>query len=427
MQTLAVTGTMFRILLFSAFALLLAAVGKFLFMDDYLTADARRVAVSAASASAGGLADEQRRSADLFATAYSGSEADSLFEDVLPAEGAAANLGGGGRAIARDLLGSGVVEPQGPAALPGADEGATAQQASSEENAGETTSGPQAREAMTAAALPQLPPSVAAQSAVTEPAVAKDPPVPSADAGAAPPPAALVEQPAERPTAVRRVESKPQLATAAAVAPSSATSRKQSKESVREQKAAEKRPAPAAVARSQAPREVAKAERSKPVVARNTSAPRRDAQTAGRVATAQSKKAAGTYQARVSVPAGGGNDRKFLARLEQETRPAPARPKSEPANRGTTANAANAANAATTGGMARSTSGVNGDEMVSRWVGSVASGVQRLMGHELNSVSSPRSVVSYCRSQPESWVYDEGRKQMVYCGEAAAVRSSAAR
>ncbi len=421
MQTLAVTGTMFRILLFSAFGLLLAAVGKFLFMDDYLTADARRVAVSAASARAGGLADEHRRSADLFASAYSGTQVDSLFEDVLPAEGAAANLAGGGRAIARDLLGSGVVEPQGPAALPSADEGATAQQASSEEKASQTTSEPQAREPVTVAALPPLPPSVAAQSAVTEPIVAKDTPASSADAGAAQPAprAALVEQPQERPADVRRVEGKPQVATAAA--PSSATSRKPSKEAVREQKAVEKRPAPAAVARSQAPKEVAKAERSKPVVARNTPAPRRDAQPAGRTATAQNKKAAGTYQARVSVPAASGNDRRLLARLEQETRPAPTRPKSEPANRG------NAATAATAGGMARSTSGVNGDEMVSRWVGSVASGVQRLMGHELNSVSSPRSVVSYCRSQPESWVYDEGRKQMVYCGEVAAVRSSAAR
>jgi hypothetical protein len=313
------------------------------------------------------------------------------------------------------------VEPQGPAALPSADEGATAQQASSEEKASQTTSEPQAREPVTVAALPPLPPSVAAQSAVTEPIVAKDTPASSADAGAAQPAprAALVEQPQERPADVRRVEGKPQVATAAA--PSSATSRKPSKEAVREQKAVEKRPAPAAVARSQAPKEVAKAERSKPVVARNTPAPRRDAQPAGRTATAQNKKAAGTYQARVSVPAASGNDRRLLARLEQETRPAPTRPKSEPANRG------NTATAATAGGMARSTSGVNGDEMVSRWVGSVASGVQRLMGHELNSVSSPRSVVSYCRSQPESWVYDEGRKQMVYCGEVAAVRSSAAR
>ncbi|MBX3517625.1 MAG: hypothetical protein KF815_11860 [Rhodospirillales bacterium] len=415
---------MFRILLFSAFGLLLAAVGKFLFMDDYLTADARRVAVSAPSARAGGLADEHRRSADLFASAYSGTQVDSLFEDVLPAEGAAANLGGGGRAIARDLLGNGVVEPQGPAALPSADEGATAQQASSEEKASETASEPQAREPVTVAALPPLSPSVTAQSAVIDPPVAKDPPASSADAGAAQPapPAARVEQPQDRPTDVRRVEGKPQVATAAA--PSSATSRKPSKEAVREQKAVEKRPAPAAVARSQAPKEVAKAERSKPVVARNTPAPRRDAQPAGRAATAQNKKAAGTYQARVSVPAASGNDRRLLARLEQETRPAPTRPKSEPANRG---NAATPATAATAGGMARSTSGVNGDEMVSRWVGSVASGVQRLMGHELNSVSSPRSVVSYCRSQPESWVYDEGRKQMVYCGEVAAVRSSAAR
>lgn len=421
MQTLAVTGTMFRILLFSAFGLLLAAVGKFLFMDDYLTADARRVAVSAAPSRAGGSTDAHRRSADVFASAYSGAEVDSLLEDVLPAEGAAANLGGGGRAIARDLLGSGVVEPQGQAALPGADEDAVAQQASSGEGASATASGPQARETVTAAALPPLPPSVAAQSAVIDPPVAKDLPVSSTDAGEAPRPAALVEQPQERPADVRRGAGKSQVATAAAVTPSAAAARKRSKEDVREQKGAEKRPAPVAVARSQAPKEVAKAERSKPVVARNTPAPRRDAQPAGRTATAQSTKAAGTYQARASVPAGSGNDRKFLARLEQETRPAPVRPKSEPANRGT------AATPATAGGMARSTSSVNGDEMVSRWVGSVASGVQRLMGHELNSVSRPRSVISYCRSQPESWVYDEGRKQMVYCGEIAAVRSSASR
>lgn len=405
---------MFRILLFSAFGLLLAAVGKFLFMDDYLPPEERRLAVSAALPSASGLSDEQRYSAGLFASAQSRAEADSLFEDVLPDEGAAADLGAGARAIARDLLGGGVEEPQGavalPKTLPSADASATEQQTAG----GETASEPPAPEAVTAAALPSLPPSVARQPAVM------DPPVPAADEGAAPTPPAVAGEPAERPVGARRSEGKPQVAATAAATPSSAAARKRSKESSREERVAEKRPAAAAAARPQAPKQVAKVERSKPVVARNTAtaAPRREKQPAAGAVAAQSAKAAGTYQARVRLPADGRGDRKLLARLEQETRGAPARAQNEPTH---------SRNSATGGGMARSTSGVNGDEMVSRWVGSVATGVQRLMGHELNSVSKPRSVVSYCRSQPDSWVYDEGRKQMVYCGEVAAARGSARR
>ena len=123
------------------------------------------------------------------------------------------------------------------------------------------------------------------------------------------------------------------------------------------------------------------------------------------------------YQARVGAPADGRIDRKLLARLEQDVRVPAARATPRRAGDGNTGAA---------GGMARSTSSLNGDESVSRWVGDVATGVQRLLGHEFNSVTQPRSVVSYCRSQPDSWVYDEGRKQMVYCGEVAA-RNSAAR
>ena len=414
---------MFRILLFSAFSLLLAAVGKFLFMDDYLPLEARRVAVSAALPSTSGLTDEQSRSARLFASARSGAEADSLFEDVLPDEGAASDLGADARAIARDLLGRGVEEPHGavalpkvPPALPSADAKFDDIASAQPTESGETANGLPAREAVTAAALPSLPPGV-----VQEPA-RMTPGVPAADEGTAPPtPPAVADGSAEPTVDVRRSEAKPQVAAVAAAPSSSAAARKRSKESGREDKVAEKRPAAAAAARSQAPKQVAKVERSKPVVARSTAtvAPRRERQPAGRAAIAPNAKAAGTYQARVGVPAGRTDERKLLARLEPDNRGAPARSKNEPTN---TRNAATGG-----GGMARSTSAVNGDEMVSRWVGSVATGVQRLMGHELNSVTSPRSVVSYCRSQPESWVYDEGRKQMVYCGEVAAARSGARR
>ncbi|MFZ1413567.1 MAG: hypothetical protein WAS73_03155 [Defluviicoccus sp.] len=390
---------MFRILLFSAFCLLLAAVGKFIFMDDYLPADARGVAVSAALSGASGLTDRQRDAADMFVSAHSGVELDSLFEDAVPAAGAAANLDAGARAIARDLLGGGVEEPQGAAALPnadagaddGADDGAAAQQEAS-------TGG-------TAAEPPAPVSSLAGGSAVM---VAPSAPV---DENTALPPPAAVAGPAGRTADVRRGESKPKVAAAAVAAASSATSRKPSRESRREAAVVEKRPTPAVAARSQAPEQVAKAERSKPVAARSTG------QSAGRAAVAQSSKAGRAYQARVGMPVGR-SDRKLMARLEQETRGAPARSKSEPAKR---------RNTSTGGGMARSTSGTDGDEIVSRWVGSVATGVQRLMGHELNSVTKPRSVVGYCRSQPDSWVFDEGRKQMVYCGEVAAARSSAAR
>ena len=392
---------MFRILLFSAFCLLLAAIGKFLFMDDYLPADARRGAVSAALPGASGLTDRHRDAADLFASAQSGGELDSLFEDALPAERTAANLDAEARAIARDLLGSGVDEPRGAAALPNADDGAAAQQeASTGGTAAETAGEPQAPVS-----------SFAVESAVT---VAPAAPV---DENTALPSPAVVAQPAGRSADGSRGESKPRVAAAAGAASSAATPRKPSKENAREGRGVEKRPAAAVAARSPAPKQVAKPERSKPVAARDAATPRREGQSAGRAAVAQSSKAGRAYQARVSMPVGR-SDRKLMARLEQETRGAPARSKSEPAKR---------RNTSTGGGMARSTSGTDGDEIVSRWVGSVATGVQRLMGHELNSVTKPRSVVGYCRSQPDSWVFDEGRKQMVYCGEVAAARSSVVR
>lgn len=400
---------MFRILLFSAFCLLLAAVGKFLFMDDYLPADARRGAVSAALPGASGLTDRHLDAADLFASARSSAELDSLFEDALPAEGAAANLDAGARAIARDLLGGGVEEPQGTAALPNADEtaddGAAAQQEAANEGTATETAGD-----------PQAPVS----SRTAEAAAGAVAPVAPVDEYTPAPPPAVVAQPVGRSADGSRSASKPQAAAmaGAAASASAVTPRRPSKESGREERVVEKRPAPAVAARSQMPKQPAKAEPSKPVAVQSTATPRREGQSAGRAAVAQSSKATRTYQARVTVPADGRGDRKLVARLEQDTRGAAARSKSEPAKQ---------RNTSTGGGMARSTSGIDGDEIVSRWVGSVATGVQRLMGHELNSVTKPRSVVGYCRSQPDSWVYDEGRKQMVYCAEVAAARSSALR
>jgi Putative peptidoglycan binding domain len=54
-----------------------------------------------------------------------------------------------------------------------------------------------------------------------------------------------------------------------------------------------------------------------------------------------------------------------------------------------------------------------------RWLGTIAGGFQRLIGRDFDSVARPDDLRSYCRQQPDNWVYDEGRSTFVYCEQIA--------
>lgn len=53
------------------------------------------------------------------------------------------------------------------------------------------------------------------------------------------------------------------------------------------------------------------------------------------------------------------------------------------------------------------------------WVAAATREIQRAIGREFNSIKQPRTMRAYCRANPETWVYDEGRREMVLCREAA--------
>ncbi len=50
------------------------------------------------------------------------------------------------------------------------------------------------------------------------------------------------------------------------------------------------------------------------------------------------------------------------------------------------------------------------------WVGSVAGGFQRLLGHEFDSRKQPGRIRDYCRDNKDTWIFDEGRGAFAYCG-----------
>ncbi len=60
----------------------------------------------------------------------------------------------------------------------------------------------------------------------------------------------------------------------------------------------------------------------------------------------------------------------------------------------------------------------------STWVMAAARGLQRLLGRDFNSVQAPGEIRTYCRANPETWVYDEGRGKLVLCATVVSARSS---
>ena len=61
-------------------------------------------------------------------------------------------------------------------------------------------------------------------------------------------------------------------------------------------------------------------------------------------------------------------------------------------------------------------------ESASGWVGSIAGGFQRLLGHEFDSRKQPGRLRDYCRDNRETWIFDEGRGDFAYCGHLLAAQ-----
>jgi hypothetical protein len=59
------------------------------------------------------------------------------------------------------------------------------------------------------------------------------------------------------------------------------------------------------------------------------------------------------------------------------------------------------------------------DDSAPRWIGWIAGGFQRLLGHEFDSNKNPGRIREYCRANRETWIFDEGRRAFTYCGRLA--------
>lgn len=56
------------------------------------------------------------------------------------------------------------------------------------------------------------------------------------------------------------------------------------------------------------------------------------------------------------------------------------------------------------------------------WISAAARGLQRLLGRDFDSVRAPQELRNYCRANPETWIFDEGRGKMVLCGNLVSAR-----
>jgi hypothetical protein len=50
------------------------------------------------------------------------------------------------------------------------------------------------------------------------------------------------------------------------------------------------------------------------------------------------------------------------------------------------------------------------------WISSLAGGFQRLTGREFDSRRNPQRIRDYCMVNRESWIFDEGSRNFVWCG-----------
>jgi peptidoglycan hydrolase-like protein with peptidoglycan-binding domain len=50
-------------------------------------------------------------------------------------------------------------------------------------------------------------------------------------------------------------------------------------------------------------------------------------------------------------------------------------------------------------------------------VSSIVSGLQRMIGHEFDSVHAPGDLRAFCNAHSDNWVYDEGTGRFLFCAE----------
>lgn len=50
------------------------------------------------------------------------------------------------------------------------------------------------------------------------------------------------------------------------------------------------------------------------------------------------------------------------------------------------------------------------------WISSLAGGFQRLTGHDFDSRRNPQKIRDYCTVNRETWIFDEGSRNFLWCG-----------
>lgn len=50
------------------------------------------------------------------------------------------------------------------------------------------------------------------------------------------------------------------------------------------------------------------------------------------------------------------------------------------------------------------------------WISSLAGGFQRLTGHDFDSRHNPQKIRDYCTVNRETWIFDEGSRNFLWCG-----------
>ena len=50
------------------------------------------------------------------------------------------------------------------------------------------------------------------------------------------------------------------------------------------------------------------------------------------------------------------------------------------------------------------------------WISSLAGGFQRLTGHDFDSRRNPQKIRDYCTANRETWIFDEGSHNFLWCG-----------
>jgi peptidoglycan hydrolase-like protein with peptidoglycan-binding domain len=113
----------------------------------------------------------------------------------------------------------------------------------------------------------------------------------------------------------------------------------------------------------------------------------------------RTRQAIRAYQQRIGERVDGQVNERLLAHLRRDAREVAGRSGSRP--------------------TASAGTGANDGDGGAGLIGVILGSYQRLVGHDFDSVRRPTELKTYCRSQPDSWIYDEGRRDVLHCGQVA--------